>query len=313
MRLRTWFAILAGLAVAVPYYWLLIDNGPGAASVQAPRLDIASLRAATDALPGPKPTGVTYELVALRLEPGALLVAGGGLKRQAIGAIVFRLHSPSGDTVIDSGMNGKDVLAAGFNRFSPGNWGRAQQDMLAAAHIVFTSEQASAMEGFLDNPRFAELAPKAELGINQTPQAPGAATLPWPDNLGDLRLPGKESTIRAVAPGVVQISAPSYSAGTQMYFVRYANGQEMLFAGEVIPMRRNLDWMRLRSRYDTSMRSPSSRSEQRAWLMAVAALARSDPNLVVVPGHDQGWLRQKDIRGLFGDNAGPTLQAVDDE
>lgn len=302
--------LLAGLAIAVPYYWLLIDNGPGAAGVEPSRLDIARLRDEADALPGAKPTSVTYEVVASRSEPGTLLVAGGGLKRHAVGAIVFRLHSASGDTVIDSGMGGKNVASAGFTSFYPRNWAVAQRDMLAAAHIVFTSERQGAMDGLLKSPRFAELAPKVKLGIDQGPRAPGAALLPWPDNLGDLGLADKANAVCPIAPGIVQISAPGYSAGSQMYFVRYENGQEMLFAGEVVPMRRNLDWMRLRSRYDTDLRNPSDRGEQRAWLAAVAALKRSAPNLVVVPGHDQEWLKRLEVRAVFGGKALQPSQPV---
>ncbi|MDE2564043.1 MAG: hypothetical protein KGL48_17535 [Sphingomonadales bacterium] len=313
MRRRTWITILAGLATALPYYWLLIDNGPSSAAGQSRQLAIASLRTLANALPGAKPTSVTYEIVATRLEPGTLLVAGGGLKRQPVSAIVFRLHSPSGDTVIDSGVNSRDVKAAGFNRFSPPNAARAHGDMLAAAHIVFTSEQPGAMDGFLGHPDFARLAPKAELGFNQSPHSPGASLLPWPNELGDLRLPPQPGAPRAIAPGIVQINAPGYSAGSQMYFVQYANGTEMLFAGEVVPMRRNLDWLRLRSHYDTDIRKPSSRLQHRAWLSAVAALARGTPELVVVPGHDSNWLRSKQVRRLFGETAEQALQEVTDD
>lgn len=313
MRRRTWILILIALAVAVPYYWLLIDNSAPAHAGPAPKLDIDELRRMANAMPGAKPVAVRYEIVATRLEPGALLVAGGGLKRQAIGAIVFMLKSPSGDTVIDSGMALDESAQAGFKIYSPHNNALVQQALHGAAHIVFTSERLDAMGGFLGSPDFAALAPKVTLGNGQSPQDPNASTLKWPTDLSGLAMPRDKAPLRAVAPGIVQIHAPAVSPGAQMYFVRFADGHEMLFAGEILPMRRNLDWMRLRSHYDTELRRPSNRGAQRAWLDAIAALAGRAPRLVIVPGRDQDWLGRKDVGPMFGRPASEGFVSTDDE
>ena len=53
---------------------------------------------------------------------------------------------------------------------------------------------------------------------------------------------------QAVAPGVVVIPAPSHTLGSQMVFVKLADGREFLFAGDIATMASSWRELRARSR-----------------------------------------------------------------
>ena len=76
-----------------------------------------------------------------------------------------------------------------------------------------------------------------------------------------------------------------------MYFVSFANGFQLLVAGEAVPTVRNLTAMRLRSRLWTDILHPANRGVAWAWLETVARWKKRDPQIIVMPGHDIEWLR----------------------
>jgi glyoxylase-like metal-dependent hydrolase (beta-lactamase superfamily II) len=131
----------------------------------------------------------------------------------------------------------------------------------------------------------APLRQAARLNAQQLPSAPLASELPWRerDGLSARIAPG---AAQAVAPGVVVIPAPSHTPGSQMIFVRLANGREYLFTGDIATLDSSWRELRARSRLVGDVLAPEQRGEVFAWLRTIRALKAQAPGMVVVPGHD---------------------------
>ena len=288
-RLFVAFAVL----VAAPYYWLMIDSRTGA--IAAHPIDIGRLRQVAQEMPGPRPVSIEYVPVAIRRAAGGALVAGGGLKPDLIGVVAFRLVSPAGDIVIDSGMTRRSAQAAKFNQWSPQAQARVDQWMQRARTIVFTHEHADHVDGFLNSPRFAALAPKVIAPVEQhtgmLALKPGAR-LAQPLVYGDFA---------AVAPGVVLLRTPGHTPGSQMIYVQLQNGREFLFTGDTASMQRNVTWQRPRSHLMSDWIMPENRPATIAWIKGLGQLAARNPALTLVYSHDLAWLSSSRGPGFHTD------------
>ena len=290
------------LLFGVPYYWLLIDNRPG--NAVAKPISIGQLRALAAAKPGFAPIQVEVELVAYRRLPGALFVAGNGIKRRLIGVMVWRLPVPgSGPVVIDSGMNAEAAKAMGMESFSPEAWTKVEQALDEASQIVITHEHADHLGGVVSLGR-RDLLERVRFNPQQLPGNRWADLLAWPQ--GDLPQPSINGTAPvAIAPGVVVIPAASHTDGSQMVFVRLADGREFLFTGDIATMAQSWQELRARSRLIGDHLAPESRGEVFAWLKTVRALKAQSPGLIVLPGHDFEWLIQPENKGKVQFHFGP--------
>jgi glyoxylase-like metal-dependent hydrolase (beta-lactamase superfamily II) len=276
--------------IAVPYYWLLMDTGPTSAPMLP--IDLARLRAEAARIPGPRPVAIEYAAVATHTSPGTVLVAGGGLKTEETGVFVWRLVTPGGDTVINAGMTPDQALASGFSNFHPAVQTAAQDWLLAAQRILFTSEAIDHVGGFVAvMPRandvakhvsgnaaqinaIRQLAPRLSAAL-----APPVAALSGPPGFAGL------------GPGIAGIRTPGHLPGSLMIYVQLQDGREYLFAGDTAPMRRNVTWLRPRSRYAAQWLGSEDRAATMGWIKGLAALQAREPGLTVVYGHDLGWLQ----------------------
>ena len=294
------FALL--LLFGVPYYWLLIDNRPG--NAVAKPISIGQLRALAAAKPGLAPIQVEVELVAYRRLPGALFVAGNGIKRRLIGVMVWRLPVPgSGPVVIDSGMNAEAAKAMGMESFSPEAWTKVEQALDEASQIVITHEHADHLGGVVSLGR-RDLLDRVRFNPQQLPGNRWTDLLAWPQ--GDLPQPSINGTAPvAIAPGVVVIPAASHTDGSQMVFVRLADGREFLFTGDIATMAQSWQELRARSRLIGDHLAPESRGEVFAWLKTIRALKAQSPGLIVLPGHDFELLIQPENKGKVQFHFGP--------
>jgi glyoxylase-like metal-dependent hydrolase (beta-lactamase superfamily II) len=105
----------------------------------------------------------------------------------------------------------------------------------------------------------------------------------------------------AAAPGIVLIKAPGHTPGSQMIYVRTANGAEFLFLGDVAWLFRNIELQRERARLITTfMIKEEDRHAVFGELAALKRLHAAQPGIHIVPGHDgaaidelvaAGWLK----------------------
>lgn len=282
-----WILAITLVLFGLPYYWLLLDNRPGDA--QAKPISIAQLRQAAAALPGAAPTAVEVELVAFRRLPGDLFAAGTGIKRRLIGVMVWRLPVPGkGPVVIDSALNAAAAKEMGMEQFKPDAWQRAVAALGDASLILITHEHADHLGGVVSLGR-RDVLERTLFNPQQLPGNRWTDLLTWP--APPLPQPAiADTAIKPVAPGVVVIPAPSHTAGSQMIYVRLADGREFLFTGDIATLAQNWQEQRARSRLIGEWLAPEDRDEVYAWLKTIAALKAAEPGLVILPGHDYEWI-----------------------
>jgi len=281
------------LVIGVPYYWLLLDSP--SAQVAPHALRLADLRRLADSVPGARPTEIEATIIAWDRTPGTLLAAGAGLKRRLYGVMSFRLDVPGrGPIVIGTGTTGALAAANRLEGFDQRRQHLVDGDMRAASLILATDESADSLGGLAalarsGNPGGAPGA--ARLNAAQVSGTPLFAGLPWPPGLavGAGLPPGGA---RALAPGVVLIPTGAPSPGSQMVYLRMANGREYLLAGPVAPYQVNVTQLRTRSHLLDMVWGRQDRAGTIRWLVTVRQWLRDDPDLYLVAGHD--------IMGLIG-------------
>lgn len=290
------------LVIGLPTWWLLLDNRPG--DSPAKPLRIEQLRTLAASLPGPAPSAVEMELVAFRRLPGNLFAAGSGFKRRLIGVMVFRLPVAGGKpVVIDSGLSAAASAEMGMEKYYPEAQARVNAALRDAGTIVLTHEHADHLGGVVALGDPAVLG-KVRFNRDQLPGNRWTDLLRWPQ--GPLPAPTiAGSAPIAVAPGVVVIPAPSHTPGSQMVFVRLADGREYLFAGDIATMAQSWRELRARSRLIGDWLAPENRSEVFAWLRTMRALKAEAPRLEIVAGHDYEWIDHREGKRGIRDGFAP--------
>lgn len=283
-------ALLLIFLVAVPYYWLLIDAGPTAAPPLA--IDIAQLRAEAGRLKGPRPEALEYATIATETLPGTLLVAGSGLKADETAIIVWHVIAPGGDTVIDAGLTGDQVMAGGFTNYRAAQQATVVGWLRSARQVLFTSEKIEHIGGLVaDMPKASDISAKvlanaAQIGAIAQLQ-PATASMLAPPVAALSGPPG----YAAVAPGISAMRSPGHMPGSQMIYVQLQDGREFLLTGDTAPMRRNVVLMRPRSRYAAEWIGSEDRAATTGWLKGLAQLQAREPRLTLLYGQDLGWLQ----------------------
>jgi len=282
--LLTKVAIIAALLVSIPYYWLLVDAGPSNAPARA--IDLNRLRMAANQLRGPLPTAIEAVVPAHDDYPGTFLVASGGLRFNRVGAIVYRLVTPGGDTVLDAGLSPDQAMAAGFTVHDPGSQRTANNWLRGARRIVFTGQDIDHIGGLIASPAREGFAARAIVNPEQAQRISQVA----PALALEKSVNAHRADYAAIAPGVVMLQTPGHTPGSQMIFVRLASGREFLFGGDNMPMARNLAWLRPRSRYMAEWLGNEDRAAVIGWLKGLAALQSQAPAIIIVPAHDLSWM-----------------------
>lgn len=293
--------LLLLILVGLPAYWLLFENGTGQARPR--QVDMAELRALALALPGQRPTAVRYEVPARQKTPGTYLAAGSGFRTVTVGMPAWLLIVPGqGGVMIDSGMGARTAGELKVGRYDALAQARIFRALRRASLIVATQEHGDSMGG-LALVAHEPLLARARLNPGQLPAAPLAGKLPWSSELGSSErgankhllapaLPGDRPS--AIAPGIVTIPAPSHTPGSQMIFVRLANGRELLFAGDISPLDESWRAAKARARYLSYVHGAEDRLQVQAWLLTLQQLKRQSPDLIIVPGRDLDWLARAD-------------------
>lgn len=297
--MKRWMKWLAAILILLggAYYWLLIDNRPGAA--QAATLDIGMLRQAANSMPGTKPDGISVETISRRQLPATLMVAGGGWGGGGIAVHSFRAGSGEGGVIIDSGFSRASADAMGVDSYDEAAQARVTAAMRRAAAIVVTHEHLDHIGGILEARDWQALLPKALITREQFDHPEISEPVRWPQGSRAGFKPFAYEGVRAIAPGVVLIKAPSHTPGSQLVFVQLADGREFLFLGDISSMDRNWRETRARSRLIGNLIAKEDRDAVFGWLKGFKALADANPTLTLVPSHDGGAVAQLIQRGAI--------------
>ena len=248
-RLNRWLLTLA-LLLAIPFYWLMIDNNPGRYAARP--LPIAELRRLATTLPGARPSAAQFLVLADCAAFGDLFAAGLGLKRRPLAMVGWFLPVRSGSPILIDGLVGPaEARARRYSTYFPGNAARLAAYALPSVLLLQTTRPLTA---------------------------------PSHDPVVDARGP------QALAPGVVAIPAPDYAPGTRLIYVMLANGHELLFAGDIAPLDESWRELRARSLLAAWWLVPQNRASAYRWLATIARWKHEAPGLLVVPGNDDFWL-----------------------
>jgi glyoxylase-like metal-dependent hydrolase (beta-lactamase superfamily II) len=286
MNKTTKQVILAMLSVAVlgagvAYWWFFLDNGQPDPAGYA--IDIAQLRRLADSMPGDKPTQLRYEHVFDSDFPWALSITGGGWSKMHMGFYAFQLVYPQQSAIIDTAQDEPN-----FSTFwDAAAFARVEAALGKASLIVVTHEHFDHTGGLFAYRDLQALLPALRLTDIQVAHpesmAPGVLT---PAIFGDYR-PLHYDGALALAPGMVLIHAPGHSAGSQMIYVKLANGTEFLLIGDIAWNMRNIELQRERPRW-TTRTFGEDRSAVLAELTALHELKTHEPGLHIIPSHDSG-------------------------
>ena len=286
--MRKWMLrVLAALLVlaAAAFYWLFYDNRfPNDGSF---RIDLAAIRAEAARLSGSGPIRVETETLARRTVPKIAMVSGSDWTETDIVQLSHRLVFPDRSVLIDTGFDVKTAAGFEVERYDGAAWHRILKAMDQASAIVITHEHSDHIGGLINGPRLGAVLPKALLNPAQFAEGPQIGPLAWPSGSREGYRPFAYSGIKAIAPGVVLIRTPGHTPGSQMIYVRRADGREYLFMGDTASLAANVREQRIRSRLVTDFITHEDRRTVMLQTRELARLAREYPQLVLVPGHDE--------------------------
>ncbi len=299
---RIGVAILVLLALGAGGYWYYLADGavPATGTYKA---DIAAWRALIADDTAQLPNQIRVEVVGRDTVPNAAVQAGAPFEPYVMARTAFQLDGPAGAVVIDSGMDAEIAGAAqpGDDEiYDEASYARVIAAMGNAQRVVVTHEHPDHIAGVARFPVPERLAERLTLSAPQFEGlrlfAPGGLVPPAlaRAEIVDMTAPHR------VAPGVVMVPAAGHTPGCVMFYAKLADGREVLFLGDVAWAISNVRDPALRPRLvqDFFMKPREDRAKVADQIRALHELAAAEPDLVMIPSHDDSYLKALMASGL---------------
>jgi glyoxylase-like metal-dependent hydrolase (beta-lactamase superfamily II) len=299
------------LAVVAGAFWYFLLDASAPARAEG-TFDLAAYRAlvANDA-PETLPTEVRVEFVGSSVNPGFAAVAGDFSGDKTFAYVSFQIIAPDGATIIDGAVDADtlSLMSEGAGQFDQAAYERVLTAEENAARVMITHEHLDHVMAIARHPRPEAIAPHLALTAPQIAglpeHAPGGVLAPAIANAAPIDL----ATPTRLAPGIVAVSAPGHSPGTILIYAR-TTAREYLFIGDIAWLMASVEQARGRPRLIRAF-LPGVDPDRPAVLRQLRALhdiAAAEPELVIVPAHDDAYLRTLVANGALHAGFGPVAQ-----
>ena len=158
--------------------------------------------------------------------------------------------------------------------------------LASASLIVITHEHMDHIGGLIAQSDLQKILSITQLTKEQVDNPDRMTPAVWPEGALANYKPLEYDRYHAIAPGVVLIKAPGHTPGSQLIYVKRADGTEILFLGDVAWQHRNIDIVRERARLVTQFLIKEDRDAVMLQLAELKRLRDAEPKLEIMPGHD---------------------------
>jgi glyoxylase-like metal-dependent hydrolase (beta-lactamase superfamily II) len=289
---------LAGIAIvlaalAALFWYAVLDAGAPAQSEG--EFDLAAYRSlvANDA-PETLPTDVHVEFVGESTAPSFATEAGAFGGERTMSYNSFEILAPGGDTIIDGAVDGEtlDQMSDGKGRFSAASYAKLLEAMTRAPNVMITHEHLDHVMAIARHPEPTAIAANLRLTRQQLDGLPEHAPNGRLAPEIAAAAAADYTTPTRIAPGIVAHAAPGHSPGTIVIYAKSAT-REYLFIGDIAWVMGSVEHLRGRPRFITWMLpgvDPDRVSVLRQ-LRELHEIAAQNPDLILVPAHDDAYLR----------------------
>ncbi len=305
MKVLKWlgYTVLVLIIISIPaYWWLAIESHTPSSAHYS--IDMTAVRRLADAGVADLPTAIRVETIGHLMVPEAFAIAGGSWQKLDMPVSAYEIIYKDHAVILDTAFNAEVAKQMGADAFDDAAYARLGAALATAQLIIVTHEHSDHVGGLLAQPNLKELLGKARLTQVQVtelkkyiPEAQKSKL-----NVSPTVFDGyqgiDDEPYQMIAPGVVLIKAPGHTPGSQMVYVKRADGQEVLFLGDVAWQMRNIEEVRERARLVTWL-AREDREAVMGEFVELHRLLAAEPNLNMMPGHDSAELARFLKAGLL--------------